>query len=479
MLRTRAPLTFIRQIGTIAVQEPAGPSVKTEIPGPRSKHLHESLKRVHQAPSVKFFVDYESSFGNYLIDADGNALLDSFMQISSIPIGYNHPELIALHSDPRLITAAVSRPALGNFPRTDFAELVSNSLISVAPPGLRHVQTMMDGTGANENAIKQAFIRYQTLKRGGPPSPKDLESCMNQELPGTPKLSVLGFQGSFHGRSLGMLSVTRSKAVHKVDIPAFDWPIAKFPRYKYPLVKHESYNKRQDKECLEDVKRLIEQRKKEKRDVAAVLIEPIQSEGGDYHASNEFFTELQKICKEKGVTFIVDEVQTGGGASGHFWAHEKWQLPEAPDIVTFSKKALIGGYFYKDELTVNEPYRIFNTWMGEPTKLVILEKVIEIIKRDRLVEQTAKVGEHLQKALEKLEQHYPNLVSSVRGQGNLCAFDLPDSGKRDKLLGIALKHGLHIGGCGDLTVRFRPSLIFEQKHADIAIDILSQSLKEL
>uniref|UniRef100_A0A1I7RUG4 Gamma-amino-N-butyrate transaminase n=1 Tax=Bursaphelenchus xylophilus TaxID=6326 RepID=A0A1I7RUG4_BURXY len=276
-----------------------------------------------------------------------------------------------------------------------------------------------------------------------------------------------------------MVQLTISKAIHKVDIPAFDWPIAKFPRYKYPLVKHENYNKKQDEESLEDVKKHFIARKKEKRDVAALIVEPIQSEGGDFHASNEYFHELQKLCKEHGVTFIVDEVQTGGGASGHFWAHEKWGLPEAPDIVTFSKKALIGGYYYKDELTVNEPYRIFNTWMGEPTKLVILEKVVEIIKRDRLVEQTAKVGAHLYKSLEDLERHFPNLVSNVRGQGNLCAFDLPDAAKRDKLLAVALKYGLHVGGCGDLTVRFRPALIFEQKHADIATEILAQSLKKL
>lgn len=111
-----------------------------------------------------------------------------------------------------------------------------------------------------------------------------------------------------------------SKAIHKVDIPAFDWPISNFPRYKYPLKEHAAYNKQQDKDCLIDVAKRIQLQKNSGRDVAAMIVEPIQSEGGDFHASPDFFKGLQKICKEHGVTFIVDEVQTGGGASGHFWA---------------------------------------------------------------------------------------------------------------------------------------------------------------
>ncbi|KAI6233867.1 4-aminobutyrate aminotransferase, mitochondrial [Aphelenchoides fujianensis] len=481
MLRRNLPTAnLLRFTSSIATQEPKGPSVKTSVPGPRSQELHSQLKKVHQAPSVKFFVDYEKSFGNYLIDADGNEFLDPFMQISSIPLGYNHPELVELHKDPRWITSMISRPALGNYPRVDFAELVQNALISVAPKGLRHVQTMLCGTSANENAIKQAFIKYQTVKRGGQsPTADDLSSCMKQKLPGTPNLCVLGFEGSFHGRSLAMLSVTRSKPIHKVDIPAFQWPIARFPRYKYPLNENEEYNRKQDEECLDDVRQHIESRKKQENDVAAVLVEPIQSEGGDFHGSPDFFKGLQKICKENGVTFIVDEVQTGGGASGHFWAHEKWDLPEAPDIVTFSKKLLLGGYYYKDEWAVNEPYRIFNTWMGEPTKLVVLEKVIEIIKRDKLVDKTRDVGDLLLAKLENVAFEFPKLVANARGQGTLCAFDMPNSEKRDKFLAEALKHGLHIGGCGDVAVRFRPALVFQRKHVETAVDIINKTLKSM
>ena len=105
-----------------------------------------------------------------------------------------------------------------------------------------------------------------------------------------------------------MQNLFSSKPIHKVDIPAFDWPIANFPRYKYPLEKHEAHNKQEDEKCLKEVRSIIESRKKEERDVAAVIVEPVQSEGGDYHASPEFFKGLQKICKEHDVAFIVDEV---------------------------------------------------------------------------------------------------------------------------------------------------------------------------
>uniref|UniRef100_A0AC34F510 (S)-3-amino-2-methylpropionate transaminase n=1 Tax=Panagrolaimus sp. ES5 TaxID=591445 RepID=A0AC34F510_9BILA len=478
--RSAAAINGIRCLSGIATSEPSNPNVKTKIPGPKSDELKIAMAKVHQNPSVKMFVDYEKSFGNYLVDADGNEILDTFMQISSIPLGYNHPELVALHKDPRLITAAVSRPALGSFPRTDFAKLIDNALISIAPKGLSSVQTMLCGTSANENALKTAFIHYQTAKRGGKsPTAADLESCMNQQLPGTPHLSVLGFHGAFHGRSLAMLSVTRSKAVHKVDIPAHDWPIANFPRYKYPLEKHEEHNHAQDEKCLKEVRDLIAARKKDKRDVAAVIVEPIQSEGGDHHASAEFFHGLQKICKENGVCFIVDEVQTGAGASGTMWAHEQWNLPSSPDIVTFSKKALIGGYYYKPEFKINEPYRIYNTWMGEPTKLVILEKAVEVMKRENLVQKTKEIGEELIKGLRRLESHYPQKVYNVRGMGTLVAFDTCDTQTRDKLMDIALQKGLQIGGCGDTSIRFRPALIFAEKHLQTTLDLLEKSIKTL
>ncbi|KAE9416514.1 hypothetical protein Angca_002582, partial [Angiostrongylus cantonensis] len=467
----------VRNVAAVASQEPAGPSVKSKVPGPASMALKQRMDPLHQTTSVRLFVDYENSFGNYMVDADGNTFLDIYTQISSLPLGYNHPDLVKAASNSEFITSLVSRPALGSFPRRDFPDGLAKALTSIAPKGLQAVQTMLCGTSANENAIKTAFIWYMTNRRGGnPPDEAAFTSCMFQKQPGTPRLSVLGFQGAFHGRSLCMLSVTRSKPIHKVDIPAFDWPIAKFPRYKYPLASNQAYNDAQDKECLQDVQEKIDEWKKKDHDVAAIIVEPIQAEGGDNYGSPAFFQKLQKIAADEGICFIV---QTGGGATGDMWAHSHWNLSSPPDIVTFSKKLITGGYFYKENLRIKEAYRIYNTWMGDPTKLFLLQKVIEVIKRDGLIEKTRSVGEVFQKELTRLQSVHSSKLSQARGLGTFAAVDFPTAAQRDKLVEKAIALGLHCGGCGDKSLRFRPSLIFEKKHIEITFELLDKALKQL
>jgi len=213
--------------------------------------------------------------------------------------------------------------------------------------------------------------------------------------------------------------------------------------------------------------------------VAIILVEPVQAEGGDHHGSPEFFRSLQKICSKHGIVFMVDEVQTGAGPTGKFWAHEHWDLPEAPDLVTFSKKMLIGGYYSKAHLRVKEPYRIFNTWMGEPSKLVALEAILNVIKKQNLVQNAAETGKYLLSGLNDLQKEFPNLMHSSRGAGTFCAFDLNDKDKRDRLIPLARDHGLVIGKCGDHSIRFRPCLVYQKHHVDITLDCLRKALKQI
>lgn len=231
---------------------------------------------------------------------------------------------------------------------------------------------------------------------------------------------MISFKGGFHGRLFGSLSTTRSKAIHKLDIPAFDWPACPFPALKYPLSENEQANKDEEARCLQVVDETITEWEQKGKPVAALIVEPIQSEGGDFHASPSFFRGLREITKERGVFFICDEVQTGVGATGAFWAHEKWGLgsDNPPDFVTYSKKAQASGFFHRLDTRATAAYRQYNTWMGDPIRALQAREMIKIIERDGLVENTKKVGEYLYSKLESLQSGAAHgKISNLRGKG--------------------------------------------------------------
>ncbi|KAL2766479.1 4-aminobutyrate aminotransferase, mitochondrial isoform 11 precursor, partial [Daubentonia madagascariensis] len=338
--------------------------------------LMKQLNMIQNAEAVHFFCNYEESRGNYLVDVDGNRMLDLYSQISSVPIGYSHPALVKLIQQPQNASTFINRPALGILPPEDFVEKLRESLLSVAPKGMSQLITMACGSCSNENAFKTIFMWYRA--------------------PGCPDYSILSFMGAFHGRTMGCLATTHSKAIHKIDIPSFDWPIAPFPRLKYPLEEFVKENQQEEARCLE----------------------------------------------EHGCAFLVDEVQTGGGCTGKFWAHEHWGLDDPADVMTFSKKMMTGGFFHKEEFRPNAPYRIFNTWLGDPSKNLLLTEVINVIKREDLLNNAAHAGKALLTGLLDLQARYPQFISRVRGRGTFCSFDTPDESIRNKLILLARNKAL-------------------------------------
>ena len=414
---------------------------------------------------------------NSIADLDGNVLLDVYAQIASIPVGYSNPALHKAATSEEMAAAIINRPALGNFPSHDWAEILRTGILKVAPKGLNQVFTALAGSDANETAYKAAFMWKRQQERGSYDAEfteEEMQSSMVNQEPGSPHMSIMSFTSAFHGRLFGSLSTTRSKPIHKLDIPAFDWPQAPFPDLKYPLEKHAEENAAEEERCLKEAERII---KEYHNPVAAVMVEPIQSEGGDNHASPKFFQGLREITKRNNVLFIVDEVQTGVGATGKFWAHEHWNLAEPPDMVTFSKKAQTAGYYYgRQDLRPNKPYRQFNTWMGDPARALLFRAIINEIEDKNLVENTAVVGDYLFNGLESLAQQYPKEIQNLRGkgQGTFIAFD---NDRRDEILKKAKQHGINIGGSGARAVRLRPMLIFQQHHADIFLDALEKIFK--
>ncbi|ESN94961.1 hypothetical protein HELRODRAFT_114909 [Helobdella robusta] len=459
--------------------EPPCPRVVTSIPGPKSIALTSQLADIQNAKAVQMFVDYGRCSGNYLVDADGNVLLDLYTQISSLPFGYNHPRFVEAVKDPKNLPLMISRPALGNFPPLDWVERLKRALLSIAPKGMAHAQTLGCGACSNENAVKLAFMTYMRRERKGRPvSEQELKSCITNQPPGVPNLSILSFNKAFHGRTMGCLGLTHTKWPVKLDVPQPQWPIATFPQLKYPLEEHERENLKEEEKCLSEVQFKMSEWRDKGCPVAAVMVEPIQAEGGDNHASPHFFRRLQQICKQNGAYFLVDEVQTGGGATGTMWHHETWGLPCPPDVVSFSKKMLTGGLYFTEEMMPLESYRIFNTWLGDPSKVMLLEVMAEAIEEWNLLAHVRETGRYLLKGLQDLQVRYPGQMSSTRGKGFFLAFDARDEVSKNKLIDSLKMKGVCVGGCGDHSVRLRPALVLQRPHVDLFLEKLKESLEE-
>ncbi|KAF2840260.1 4-aminobutyrate aminotransferase [Patellaria atrata CBS 101060] len=457
--------------------EPKGPIMKTQIPGPKSQEAIQRLSKVFDTRSLNMMADYRKSIGNYIADLDGNVLLDVYAQIASIPVGYSNHNLIEAASSPEMVGAIINRPALGNFPQHDWVDILETGILKVAPKGLNQVFTALAGSDANELAYKAAFIWKRSHERGGHHvdfTAEETHSAMHNQSPGSPELSIMSFKSGFHGRLFGSLSTTRSKPIHKLDIPAFDWPQAPFPALKYPLEEHAEENAAEEKRCLEEAEKLILTWPKPP---AAAIIEPVQSEGGDNHASASFFRGIRALTRKHNILMIVDEVQTGVGATGKFWAHEHWNLQDPPDMVTFSKKAQTAGYYFgRDDLRPNKPYRQFNTWMGDPARALLFRAIIDEIGRLDLVENTRVTGDYLFDGLEQLAKAYPEEFRNLRGKGK-GTFIAWDSPRRDEVLKKAKEVGINIGGSGEKAVRLRPMLVFQRHHADLLLEGVEKIVK--
>ncbi len=453
--------------------EPRSAHVVTAVPGPRSEALRARHGQWQDARTVHFYQDAKKSLGNYIVDVDGNTLLDVYGHIGAIAIGYNHPDMLHAWRAGRFDWCAGWRPSLGIAVPPEWVD-VAASLMRAAPPGMAHVATMTTGSEAVENALKTAFIAKAHRNRGGKPAPaEEVAACMLNQQASANRMKIISFTGAFHGRTHGSLSATRSKAIHKLDIPAFDWPVVEFPANRFPLSQYAAENAAAEARALEQVEAIMRRAPEE---IAGVIVEPIQGEGGDRHASPAFFVGLRKLCTQYGASFIADEVQTGVGTTGRMWAHEAWGPDGAPDIMTFSKKMQLGGYFYRAGLMPPEPLRVFNTWLGDPLRGAQAELILEVIERDRLVACAAEAGKLLLAGLEALQSRHSGILSQARGQGTHCAIDACDAGTRGKILSVALQNGLEIGGSGETTIRFRPALVLGPRHVDELLGRLEQAL---
>jgi 4-aminobutyrate aminotransferase/(S)-3-amino-2-methylpropionate transaminase len=451
------------------------------VPGPRTRELAARGGFDMQGIYRTLVIDDVASLGPYAVDVDGNVLLDMFANFALGALGYNHPAVMAVTRSAAFAHASAN-PTSTPFVTTpawfDFLEALESRF---APRGMTKVFCVDAGGEGVEAALKAAFIVHAERRREGAglsKNPLDLGEDDQRAIldnKGTDAV-VVSFEGAFHGRGLGPLSATHSKVIHKADLPAFPWPMAPFPANRFPLERYAEENARAEASALGALEAILEA---ERGNVAAILIEPVQSEGGDRHASPAFFRKVQELAAAAGAAFVLDEVQTGVGMSGTLWAHEQLELPRPPDMVCFGKKMQMGGFFAAPPFVITQFGRMYQTRNGDRARAMIAESILRTVVDDHLLERVRTVGARFLAGLEALAARYPALVTEPRGRGFLLAFDLPTPAVRDDFLKRALARGVFASYTGTRSVRLRPHLITENEHVDDALAVFAAVLGEL
>ncbi|NIR48199.1 L-lysine 6-transaminase [candidate division KSB1 bacterium] len=440
----------------------------TRIP---AEEILPTLKRYMLVDGYEFVLDIEKSKGQYIHDAlTKRKYLDLFGFHASAPIGHNHPGLFTPEFTEKLLRVARIKPSNSDLYTEEMAEFVTTFSRIVQPDYLPHLFLISGGTLAVENALKTAF---------------DWKVRKNFAKGHTNEVGhqVIHFQEAFHGRSGYTLSMTNTADPRKIKyFTCFEWPRIVNPKITFPL----------DEANLDKVMSLENKAVTEIKqafseygdDIAAIIIEPIQGEGGDNHFRPEFLSELRQLADENEALLIFDEIQTGVGLTGEMWAHQG--LGVKPDILVFGKKTQVCGILAGeriDEVEDNvfqEGSRLNSTWGGNLVDMVRSQRYLEIIKEDNLVMNARRKGTNFLERLQKLVQEIGDgIASNVRGRGLMIAFDLPNTKLRDEFLELCFQNGLLTFGCGSRSVRFRPMLDIEKVELNKALYVIEKSLREL
>ncbi|MGY3054411.1 L-lysine 6-transaminase [Pedobacter sp. UYEF25] len=433
--------------------------------------VRETLSKHLLADGFDMTYDIEKSSGSYIYDSKYNrSLLDFFSCFASVPLGYNHPKMMQDEAFKKnLLEAAMANPSNSDVYTQQYAQFVKTFGNIGIPDYLPHAFFIAGGGLAVENALKAAMDwKVQ----------KNFARGIRAEK-GT---KVLHFEKAFHGRTGYTLSLTNTLPNKTKWFAKFDWPRVSVPEVKFPLVgKNLEMAEQTEEQSIAQIKEAF---KNHPNEICAILIEPIQSEGGDNHLREEFLIALKNLADENEACLIYDEVQTGVGLTGKFWCHQNFSEKARPDILAFGKKMQVCGILAGnklDEIETNVfkvPSRINSTWGGNLVDMVRATKILQIVEEDKLCDNAASMGRYLQEHLKNLAES-SDKMSNVRGLGLLTAFDFPSKEIRDKFLKKGMEHNVLFLGCGDHTIRFRPALCVEKKHIDEGMDVMAKILPSL
>ncbi len=398
-----------------------------------------------------------------MVDAlEGKEYLDCYSYFASLPIGHNHPKMADPEFRETLLRSALSNPANSDVYTPEFAAFVKTFREVAAPEEFRYLFFVAGGSLAVENAMKTAFDWKRQLNRKA-----GIEGGGDK---------ILHFREAFHGRSGYTLSMTNTDPTKTKDFPIFDWPRVSNPKICFPM--DEAHMEQAEARSVAEIEAAFAA---DPHGIAAILLEPIQGEGGDNHFRPEFLKQLRRLADEHDALLIFDEVQTGVGLTGTMWAFQ--QLDVTPDIVCFGKKTQVCGIMSTtriDNVDTNVFHvssRINSTWGGNLVDMVRSARYLQIIAEDNLVENAAAVGALFLDELRKLEDEFDE-ITNTRGRGLMLAFDLPDTASRNALRDRLWELGLASLACGSHSVRFRPCLTFTPEDVHKAITLLRQGLTQ-
>jgi L-lysine 6-transaminase len=431
------------------------------------KNVHEILAKHILVDGFDLVLDLKKSQGCQIYNSRTNKyMLDCFSFFATAPLGCNHPELSTPEFIKKIGEVAINKPTNSDVYTIEMAEFVDSFTRYSVPDHFKHLFFVSGGALAVENGLKTAFdwkVR------------KNIKNAINDKLGN----KIIHFKEAFHGRTGYTLSMTNTYNLNKTKyFTKYNWPRIINPKITFPLNQENLEKvKELEKLAISEIETAVSENP---NDIAALIIEPIQGEGGDNHFRKEFFLDLRKLCDEHEMMFILDEVQTGVGLTGKMWAYEHFNFK--PDILAFGKKTQICGIMVSnrvDEIKDNVfkvSSRLNSTWGGNLVDMVRCQKYLEVIKKENLIKNAELQGRHLLEGLEKLAQNYPDIISNTRGLGLMCAFNLPNPKKRDELKNKLYQNGLIVMGCGANTIRFRPPLIITSEEIDRVIEIIHKSL---
>lgn len=433
----------------------------------KPQHVQDILKERMLVDGFDVTVDLEKSQGTYLYDSKHNRkLLDFFTFVASNPIGMNHPRLNNQEFINRIGKVALNKPSLSDIYANEQAQFVYTFFDIAVPEYFKYAFFIEGGALAVENALKAAF---------------DWKVNKNFKKGYTTEKGhkVIHFKEAFHGRSGYTLSLTNTDPNKTNYFPKFNWPRITNPKMKFPIDNHLEEVINLENQAINEIKQAIADNKD---DIACMILEPIQGEGGDNQFRKEFFVKLREICDENEILLILDEVQTGIALTGKWWAHQHYVQP---DLISFGKKTQVCGVLSTDRIdeveenVFRKPSRINSTWGGNIVDMVRFSEILKIIRDENLVENSAVMGEYLQSKLRDLTSKYDGITSNARGLGLFSAFDCEDAEMRNTVTSKALENGLIILGCGSSSIRFRPPVNVTKTQIDEGINILDDVLSKI